>query len=78
MDYGFRNCKSPDEEKLLREVYQQLLWDKGADFGELHNAAYEGRIFDFASKHIVPLHPRFKRLMKSMYTNLPLEGGAAV
>ncbi|KAF8543179.1 hypothetical protein BDD12DRAFT_874962 [Trichophaea hybrida] len=66
MDYGFRNCKFPDEEMMLKEIYKKLLWEKRVDMVELHRAASAERIFDFAGKHIVPLDSRFKRLMMSV------------
>ncbi|PCH40898.1 hypothetical protein WOLCODRAFT_117892 [Wolfiporia cocos MD-104 SS10] len=68
VDYGFMNCRTPDEYTELKALYKQLFeleHKTSFDPVELHNAAIRGKIFEYASGVL-----KFKKGQKKLYTRL--------
>ncbi|KAF8641256.1 hypothetical protein AX16_010104 [Volvariella volvacea WC 439] len=69
VDYGFYNCKNPEEGRQLTEVYKKYFArPTGVDPLALHQAAIEGKLFEHVGQ-FVKLKPQklLKRLMKNPY-----------
>lgn len=67
VDYGFFNCKTPEEVLSLKEVYRDLLQYPVVDPMELHAHCTRGKLYDFACAYKPYLQSRFKRLMTNVY-----------
>ena len=68
-DYGYMNCKTPAERKLLDDMYMQLFQKRGMDPVTLHEACIKGRLVEF-TKGFVKLAPstaKYTRLLKNPY-----------
>ncbi|EKM61774.1 uncharacterized protein PHACADRAFT_248618 [Phanerochaete carnosa HHB-10118-sp] len=77
-DYGFSNCKSPAERKMLDEMYTQLFAKPGMDPLALHEACIKGQLFDFV-KSLIKLGGRstavkYARLLRNPYPLPDMEG----
>lgn len=66
MDYGFSNCKTEEENVELKDVYRTFFDLRDADPIKLHEAAIEGRLFEYVGG-LVKLKKKFRRLMKNPY-----------
>ena len=64
VDYGFINCETALDRVELKDTYKTLLQE--CDPLELDQACLEGKIYQFAIKH-VELEKRYQRLMKNFY-----------
>jgi hypothetical protein len=65
-DYGFYNCKTEEESTALKDVYRTFFNLHGSDPLKLHEAAIDGRLFQYVGP-VVKLKKKFKRLMKNAY-----------
>ncbi len=68
-DYGYNNCKTPEEFKLLDELYTHLLVKCVVDPLSLHAACVAGHLLDFAKAFmkLSPFTAKYTRLLKSDY-----------
>ncbi|RDX47712.1 hypothetical protein OH76DRAFT_1523277 [Lentinus brumalis] len=68
-DYGYGNCKSAEETKLLDELYAQLFGKHAVDPLALHAACREGRLLEFAKKYVKlsPWTAKYARLLRNAY-----------
>jgi len=66
VDYGFLNCKSEEEHKKLKKVYKAFFDLDHADPIGLHDAAMEGKLFEYVGGS-VKLPKKCRRLMKNPY-----------
>ncbi|KZP17689.1 hypothetical protein FIBSPDRAFT_864673 [Athelia psychrophila] len=66
IDYGFMNCKQPQDQEDLRAIYKMFFESENGDPIALHNAAGAGEIFEYVGG-VVKLKKRFRRLMKNPY-----------
>ena len=66
VDYGFINCKGEEEKQELKKVYMQFFDHYNADPLGLHEAAIEGRLFEYVGGFI-KLKKKFNRIMKNPY-----------
>ncbi|KAI9044531.1 nucleic acid/nucleotide deaminase domain-containing protein [Aspergillus affinis] len=64
-DYGFKNCQSIAETRILMEIYKKLLLK--ADPLEIHDACHRGRLFEFAQCFDI-IDERNRKLMENRYT----------
>lgn len=46
-DYGFMNCKTPEDHRLLIDLYKSFFADMDSDPLALHDACMEGRLFRY-------------------------------
>ncbi|CAG8826226.1 19765_t:CDS:1, partial [Racocetra persica] len=46
-DYGFRNCRTKDEENQLQNMYKKLFFAPQFDAISLHKACMAGKIFEY-------------------------------
>jgi hypothetical protein len=71
VDYGFINCKTAEDHKMLFDVYKGFfLLQESANPIELHNACIEGRLFTYFAKDLgFKLRPTktYQRLLKNFY-----------
>ncbi|KAJ3550576.1 hypothetical protein NMY22_g380 [Coprinellus aureogranulatus] len=73
VDYGFVNCKSDAEFKLLLKVYQEYFQSDMNNCVHLHAACIKGELFEYLGKFTkVPLTQQHRRLMKNPYPLLDL------
>ncbi|TFK78488.1 hypothetical protein K466DRAFT_668423 [Polyporus arcularius HHB13444] len=74
-DYGYVNCKNPEEVKLLDKLYTQLLRKKARDVNplELHAACLKGELLEFAKRFVTlaPWTAKYTRLLKNAYPLSP-------
>ncbi|TBU58657.1 hypothetical protein BD310DRAFT_454817 [Dichomitus squalens] len=72
VDYGFANCKDPDDSKLLDDLYKKLFWDSLVDPLELHEARVRGRLLEYVKKFkfvkYSPHAAKYSRLLKSRHS----------
>jgi MYND finger len=66
IDYGFAKCEGETEMLALKEVYKQFFAHPAADAIKLHEAAIEGRLFEYVGG-FVKLKKKLKRLMNNPY-----------
>lgn len=70
VDYGFLNCKTTEEHKLVIDVYRAFFAMKArANPLELHKACIEGRLFAYFAKDLgFKLKPKqtYQRLLKNL------------
>ncbi|KAF9478203.1 hypothetical protein BDN70DRAFT_860497 [Pholiota conissans] len=68
VDYGFINCKSDDEFKGLKAIYKTLLEKTDAELPDLHQACFEGNLYEFVSKWVkITEKKKYKSLMMNPY-----------
>lgn len=74
-DYGFTNCKTPLEHKLLFNTYKEFFaMGRKANPLRLHRACIHGRLFIFLTKDM-KMRPKPKNLVKELMENkYPLRG----
>ena len=73
-DYGYGNCRKPEDQKLLDELYTKLFAKGGMDPLALHAACLSGELLEFA-KGFVKLSPytaTYTRLLRNPYP-LPVD-----
>jgi hypothetical protein len=68
-DYGFINCKSEEERNELKEVYKAFFDLRHADPIGLHEAAMEGKLFEYVGG-FVKLPKKCEHLMENPYPPL--------
>lgn len=66
VDYGFMNCKQPQDREDLKAIYKMFFESGKGDPIALHNAAVAGKIFEYVGG-VVKLKNKFRRLMKNIY-----------
>jgi len=67
-DYGFANCRNPEEEKELIAAYRTFFAVYDANPPALHRACLGGKTFDYISGIFKLKNPkRMKRLLKNSY-----------
>ncbi|KAI0319913.1 hypothetical protein OF83DRAFT_703415 [Amylostereum chailletii] len=69
-DYGFMNCKTPDEKKKLEDLYKGVFALRDADPLKLHEACIGGRLLEYLSEDLhFQLKPKklYKRLLRNPY-----------
>lgn len=75
-DYGFTNCRTPEEHKLLFDAYKDYFaLGRKANPLKLHRACIQGRLFAFLTKDMkiqIKQRKLCKRLMQNSYP-LPLD-----
>ncbi|CAG8576681.1 11817_t:CDS:2 [Racocetra fulgida] len=69
VDYGFGNCRTKDEEKQLKNMYEKLIFAPQFDAISLHKACIAGKIFEYVSS-ILPNDVLRVDLLRNLY---PLE-----
>lgn len=77
-DYGYMNCRSPAERKLLDDMYMQLFTKPGMDPLALHDACIQGKLLDFVKSHMKlggkSAKAKYMRLLKNPYPLPDVEG----
>jgi hypothetical protein len=66
VDYGFMNCKTREQSAALKDVYRQFFQHRDGDPMKLHEAAIQGKLFQFVGS-ILKLKRSFAKLMKNPY-----------
>ncbi|KZP34029.1 hypothetical protein FIBSPDRAFT_943101 [Athelia psychrophila] len=69
IDYGFANCKQPQEINDMKGAYRKFFEGGAGDPIGLRNAAIAGKVFEYV-EGIVKLKKKFRHFMKSPH---PLE-----
>ena len=67
-DYGFMNCRNPEDRLELKSVYRHY-FDRYEDEMELHAACCRGQLFQYLHG-FQQIDPKFQALMRNLY---PLE-----
>ena len=71
VDYGFANCKTEAERKMLDDLYTQLFakMESGMDPLELHAACLRGALVEHARRFVklAPYTAKYTRLLKNPY-----------
>lgn len=66
VDYGFMNCREPQDREVLKGIYKKFFECERGDPIMLHNAAVAGKLFEYVGG-VVKVKKRFKSLMKNPY-----------
>ena len=66
--YGFANCKTLGDVKILRDVYKSFFTIRGANPLELHQACMRGEIYEYLAAKLPLFDTSPKRLFKNSYT----------
>ncbi|KAJ2973210.1 hypothetical protein NUW54_g12106 [Trametes sanguinea] len=76
-DYGYVNCRTPEERTLLDEAYKRLFMETSADPLELHKACLEGDLFRFVGTFVkfAPWAEKYKRLLRNIYPSSTADPG---
>ncbi|KAI9057685.1 hypothetical protein FKP32DRAFT_1598077 [Trametes sanguinea] len=76
-DYGYVNCRTPEERTLLDEAYKRLFMETSADPLELHRACLEGDLFRFVGTFVklAPWAEKYKRLLRNTYPTSAADPG---
>ncbi|CAG8512608.1 8654_t:CDS:1 [Ambispora leptoticha] len=71
-DYGFMNCRTKEENRQLRNMYNKLVKTPQFDPRDLHEACVTGKIFNYVSA-ILPNEVVKKDLLRNVYPLKDLE-----
>ncbi|CAG8692227.1 507_t:CDS:1 [Ambispora leptoticha] len=72
VDYGFMNCRTKDEHRQLRNLYNKLIKTPQFDLRDLHEACVTGKIFNYVSA-ILPNEVVKRDLLRNVYPLKDLE-----
>ena len=71
-DYGFMNCRTPNEREELLRVYKAAFEAKGFDAMELHAQCIKGRVYEYVSQFQKFSKDEKRKLIQLMKNPYPL------